>query len=121
MTPRRRNALGMCERRTQGARIAALFARLRTCYRAAQRVSAAGASLFSSLLKPGEEGQMENMVIERLFEKIDELRPLISRAYQTASQEERLMLDREIVSKLHDIELWVPAVSVETMFRGMRG
>jgi hypothetical protein len=39
----------MCETRTQGACIAALFTRLRTHYRAAQCFPAAGASLFSSL------------------------------------------------------------------------
>ena len=40
----------MRERRTQGARIAALFKRPRTHYRAAQRFRAAGASRFSSLV-----------------------------------------------------------------------
>ena len=64
---------------------------------------------------------MENMVIEQLFQKIDELRPLIERAYETASQDERLLLDQGIPGKFHDIEQWLPAVSIETMYRGMRG
>jgi len=42
--------------RTQRATIAALLARLRTKYCAAQCVLAAGTSLFSSLLEPGEIG-----------------------------------------------------------------
>ena len=50
MTFRRQSAMGTRERRTQGARIAALFARPRTCYPAAQSFLAAGASFFSSLL-----------------------------------------------------------------------
>src|SRR3972149_1153964 len=50
MTPRRRGAMGTRERRTQEARIAALFARPRTCYRAAQCALAAGALFFSGLL-----------------------------------------------------------------------
>jgi hypothetical protein len=63
MTPRRVPTVGVGtiatrERRTQEARIAALFAhaakaRPRTCYRAGQRVLAAGASFFSSLPKEG--------------------------------------------------------------------
>lgn len=64
---------------------------------------------------------MNNMVITRLFEKIDELRPLIERAYETASQEERLLLDQGIPMKFHEIEQWLPAVSIESTFRGMRG
>ena len=43
--------MGMRERRTQEARIAALFARPRTYYRAAKCFPAAGVSLFSSLLE----------------------------------------------------------------------
>ncbi len=50
MTPRRQDAMAECERRTQEVRIAALFARPRTCYRAGQCVLAAVASFFSSLL-----------------------------------------------------------------------
>ena len=50
MTPRRQSAMGECERRTQGALIAALFVRPRTYYRAAQCVLRAGVSFFSSLL-----------------------------------------------------------------------
>ena len=50
MTPRRQGAMGECERRTQGALIAALFVRPRTYYRAAQCVLRAGVSFFSSLL-----------------------------------------------------------------------
>jgi hypothetical protein len=50
MTFRRKDAMGMCERRTQGARIAALLARPRTCYHAAQCVLATEASFFSSVL-----------------------------------------------------------------------
>jgi hypothetical protein len=46
------NLIGTRERRVEGARIAALFARPMTYYRAAQRVLAAGASFFSSLLSP---------------------------------------------------------------------
>ena len=42
--------MGMRVRRTQEARIAALFARPRTYYRAAECVPAAGVSLFSGLL-----------------------------------------------------------------------
>ena len=49
MAPRRRGAMGECERRTQEARIAALFARPRTHYRAVQGALAAGASFFSGL------------------------------------------------------------------------
>ncbi len=52
MTLRRPNTLAARERRTQRARIAALFAGLRTCYRAGQRVLKAVASFFSSLLAP---------------------------------------------------------------------
>jgi hypothetical protein len=52
MTLRRRKVVGMRERRTQGARIAALLARLRTHYRAAQCVPAAEASFFGSLVGP---------------------------------------------------------------------
>jgi hypothetical protein len=50
MTPRSQGTIAARERRTQGAQIAALFARPRTCYRAGQRVLAAVASFFSSLL-----------------------------------------------------------------------
>ena len=50
MERRRQSAMGTRERRTQEARIAALFARPRTCYRAAQCVLMAGALFFSSLL-----------------------------------------------------------------------
>ena len=64
---------------------------------------------------------MENMVIEQLFQKLDELRPLIMRAYEAASQDERLLLDQAIPQKFHDIEQWLPAVSIESMYRGMRG
>ena len=52
MTPRRQSAMGMRERRTQGAQIAALFARPRTYYRAAQCTLEAAASFFNSLLAP---------------------------------------------------------------------
>ena len=51
MTLRRKNTIAAGERRTQGARIAALFARLRTHCRTGQRVLAAVASLFNSLLE----------------------------------------------------------------------
>lgn len=64
---------------------------------------------------------MDNMVIAQLLEKIDGLRPLIQRAYETASHEERRFLDEEIPKRFHDIEQWLPAVSIETTFRGMRG
>jgi uncharacterized membrane protein len=50
MALRRQDAIAACETRTQGARIAALFVRPRTQYRAGQRVLAAVVSLFSSLL-----------------------------------------------------------------------
>jgi hypothetical protein len=50
MTLRPRNAMGMRDRRTQGAVIAALLPRLRTQYRAGQCIPGAGASFFSSLL-----------------------------------------------------------------------
>ena len=50
MTLRRKNTIAAGERRTQEARIAALFARPRTYYRTGQRVLAAVASLFNSLL-----------------------------------------------------------------------
>ena len=50
MERRYQSAMGARERRTQEARIAALFARPRTCYRAAQCVLGAGALFFSSLL-----------------------------------------------------------------------
>ena len=49
MTLRRQSAMGMRERRTQEARIAALFARPRTCYRAAQGALEAEASFLNSL------------------------------------------------------------------------
>ena len=49
MTPRLQSAMGTRERRTQEVRIAALFARPRTHYRAAQCALEAGASFFSSL------------------------------------------------------------------------
>ena len=50
MTLRLESAMGMRERRTQEVRIAALFARPRTYYRAAQCALEAEASFFSSLL-----------------------------------------------------------------------
>ena len=50
MTLRPGRGLGTRETRTQGALIAALFARLRTKYRAAQYVPGAGASFFNRLL-----------------------------------------------------------------------
>ena len=50
MTPRQQGAMGECERRTEEARIAALFARPRTHYRAVQCVLLSGTSSFSSLL-----------------------------------------------------------------------
>jgi hypothetical protein len=56
MTFRRKDVMGRCERRTQGARIAALLARPRTYYRAAQCVFAAETSFFSSLLT-AEDGK----------------------------------------------------------------
>jgi hypothetical protein len=49
MTPRRQGAIAARESRTQGALIAALFTRLRTCYRAGQRGSPAVASSSSRL------------------------------------------------------------------------
>lgn len=52
MTLRRQNTIAACERRTQGARMAALFVRRRTHYRAGQRVLMAEASLFNSLAAP---------------------------------------------------------------------
>jgi hypothetical protein len=64
---------------------------------------------------------MENMVIEQLFQRLDELRPLIVRAYEAASQDERLLLDQGIPKKFHEIEQWLPGVSIESMYRGMRG
>jgi hypothetical protein len=50
MTLRPQNAMATRERRTQGAQIAALFARPRTCYRAGKRVLGAVASFFNGLL-----------------------------------------------------------------------
>jgi len=50
MTLRCQNAMAQCERRTQEVRIAALFARPRTCYRAGECVLGAGASFFRCLL-----------------------------------------------------------------------
>ena len=58
MTPRSQSAISARERRTQGVRIAALFARLRTYYPAAQRALAAGASFLSSLL--GKNAQLRS-------------------------------------------------------------
>ena len=51
MTLRRNKPIAARERRTQRAQIAALFVRLRTTYRTGQRVVAAVASLFNSLLR----------------------------------------------------------------------
>ena len=51
MTLRRQNTIAASERRTQRAQIAALLVRLRTPYRAGQRVLGAVASLFNSLLR----------------------------------------------------------------------
>jgi hypothetical protein len=51
MTPRLQSAMGMRDRRTQEVRIAALFARPRTHYRAAKCGLKAGASFFSSLVE----------------------------------------------------------------------
>jgi hypothetical protein len=48
MTLRRQNTISTCERRIEEARIAALFARPMTYYRAAQCVLAAGVSFFNS-------------------------------------------------------------------------
>jgi len=53
MTLRRKDTIAARETRTQEARIAAPFARPRTQYRAGQRVLAAVASLFGSLLSQG--------------------------------------------------------------------
>jgi hypothetical protein len=53
MKLRLESAMGMRERRTQEERIAALFARPRTHYRAAQCTPEAKASFFSSLKKAG--------------------------------------------------------------------
>jgi len=50
MTLRRQGTIAARERRTQEARIAALFVRPRTYYRAGQRALTAVASFFSSLL-----------------------------------------------------------------------
>ena len=49
MTLRSQSAMGTRERRTQEVRIAALFVRPRTCYRAAQCALEAAASFLSSL------------------------------------------------------------------------
>jgi hypothetical protein len=65
MTPRRRSAMGECERRTQEALIAALFARPRTHYRAAQCVPGAGASFFSSL-QGGFGGDSRDLLFPRI-------------------------------------------------------
>jgi hypothetical protein len=64
---------------------------------------------------------MENMVIKLLFEKIDELKPLIKRAYETASGEERLLLDQVIPEKFHAIEQWLPGLSIDTMWQDRKG
>ena len=50
--------MGECETRTQEALVAALRARPRTLYRAAQRALGAKASLFSSLLERGRSEQV---------------------------------------------------------------
>jgi putative flippase GtrA len=66
--------MGMRERRTQGARIAALFARLRTHPRSAQRVPAAGVSRFSSLFsRDRASGQALRFVVVGLTNTIVDL------------------------------------------------
>lgn len=64
---------------------------------------------------------MENMVIQRLFEAMDELKPMIKRAYETASEGERFFLDQAIPVKLKDMEEWARGMSVETKLWGIRG
>ena len=64
---------------------------------------------------------MENMVVKRLFEHIDELRPMIKRAYETASDDQRILLDQCIPMKLHEMEEWARCTSIETKIGGMRG
>lgn len=64
---------------------------------------------------------MDNMVIKVLFDRIDELKPLIRRAYETASGEERLLLDQVIPAKFHEIEQWLPGLSIETMWQDRKG
>jgi D-aminoacyl-tRNA deacylase len=56
---RRKGAVGMRERRTQGARIAALFARLRTLYRAVQCCLGAAAWFSDRLLAGPRSGHRE--------------------------------------------------------------
>jgi hypothetical protein len=64
---------------------------------------------------------MDNMVIKVLFDKIDELRPLIKRAYEAASEEEKFVLNQVIPEKFHEIEQWLPGLSVETMCQDRKG
>jgi len=64
---------------------------------------------------------MENMVIKRLLEHIDELPSMIKRAYQTASDDQRIFLDQRIPTKLHEIEELARCASIETKIGGMRG
>lgn len=61
------------------------------------------------------------MVIKLVFDRIEELRPLIRRAYETASGPERLLLDQGIPAKFREIEEWLPAVSIETMWQDRKG
>jgi hypothetical protein len=64
---------------------------------------------------------MDNMVIKLLFDKIDDLRPSIRRAYETASEEERFLLNQVIPEKFHEIEQWLPSLSIETMWQDRKG
>jgi hypothetical protein len=59
MAFRRESVLGTHKTRTQGASIAALLARLRTKYGAAQGALAAGTPFFGSPLTAKHEGQTE--------------------------------------------------------------
>ncbi len=64
---------------------------------------------------------MENMVIERLLKEIDALEPMIKRAYQTASEEERLFLDQAIPLKFQEIEGKLQGISTEAAWSSKKG
>ena len=81
MKLRRQDALAAGERRTQRARIAALFARLRTQYRTSKRVLVAVASLFNSLL---DEGQVVRPWILDLLDRPLLLAPFEARVLEDA-------------------------------------